>query len=49
LDADVTIINPDDFFRVALEMFEKKSNIVGLTTSLRVIPHQEKISDKIIF
>lgn len=49
LDADVIIENPDTFFETALKIFQKKPNIVGLTAPLRVIPQQEKISDKIIF
>ncbi len=49
LDADVTIANPDVFFKKAIGYFEKNTNIVAVTTNLRVLDNHATLADKIIF
>ncbi len=47
LDADVTIFNPNDFFKRALAHFQKDPKLVGLGGWLKVFPEMETIGDRI--
>src|ERR1035437_4019229 len=49
MDADCSIVNPDEFFSIALDDFKKDDKLVALTGWLRVLPDQETFADKIIF
>ena len=48
MDADCSLVNPDEFFKTALEDF-KDDKLVALTGWLRVLPEQETFADKVIF
>ena len=48
LDADCSMPDPDQFFRLALSNFEKIPDLVALTTFLRFLPENETTSDKLI-
>ena len=49
LDADIFIPKPDIFFKKALEIFAKKTNLLALTVKIKVFPEEATWSDKIIF
>ncbi|NVN97020.1 glycosyltransferase [Candidatus Nomurabacteria bacterium] len=49
LDADVHIVNPNEFFEKAIKIFEDNKNIVAITTYIKVFKEFETISDKIIW
>jgi glycosyltransferase involved in cell wall biosynthesis len=48
MDADCSFLNPEDFFKVALEDFNDP-RLVALTGWLRVLPEYETLADRIIF
>ena len=49
LDADVFIPKSNEFFRKALEIFEKDDKLVAITVTLKVFPELETIGDKMVF
>lgn len=49
LDADVVIAHAEKFFKTALQLFEKKKNLVGLTVRIAVTPSYATLADKIFF
>jgi glycosyltransferase involved in cell wall biosynthesis len=48
MDADCSLMNPDYFFKIALEDFNDPK-LVALTGWLRVLPEFETFADKVIF
>jgi hypothetical protein len=48
MDADCSFMNPDDFFKIAIEDFNDPK-LVALTGWLRVLPEYETLADYIIF
>lgn len=48
-DADCSIPDSNQFFKLALSHFEKNKNLVSLTGYIRVLPEYETMSDRIIF
>ena len=49
MDADCSLVNPDEFFKIALDDFKKDDKLVALTGWLRVLPEFETFADKVIF
>lgn len=49
MDADCHLFNPDRFFKIALEYFDKHPESVALTVSIRVYPESETIADMVVF
>lgn len=49
LDADVSIPNPDRFFSITLNRFDKNSKLVALIPFIRVFPEMATLMDKIVF
>lgn len=49
LDADVTIFEPDKFFKRALGHFGKDPKLVGLGGWVRVLPEMETLADRICY
>lgn len=47
LDADVTILDMNDFFKKALACFEKDPKLVGITANVRVMSEFETLSDSL--
>jgi len=48
MDADCSFMNPDDFFKIALEDFDDPK-LVALTGWLRVLPEYETLADYLVF
>ncbi len=48
LDADICIIDPDNFFRIAFKAFECDPKLVALTSRLYVFKELETFGDKIV-
>jgi glycosyltransferase involved in cell wall biosynthesis len=48
MDADCSILNPDEFFRIAIEDFNDPK-LVALTGWLRVLPEYETWADYLVF
>lgn len=48
-DADVTILNIDEFFDTALSLLKRYPDIVAFTGHLRVLPEHETLSDRFFF
>lgn len=46
-DSDVIIPNPDEFFKKAMEFFEKDKSLIGITVKIKVYPEDETRMDKI--
>jgi len=49
IDADVFIPDINNFFSVALELFEVNTKLVALTVFLKVLPEHVTLSDKLFF
>lgn len=49
VDADVTIPEPDKFFRTALAEFENDPKLLGLTVSLKVWPEMATWADNLFY
>lgn len=49
MDADAETLEPDTFFKHALEHFANDPKLVALTARLRVLPEHETWSDRLIF
>ncbi len=49
MDADTSIVNPDEFFAKAISLFEKDSKLGALTVKIKVLPEAETIGDKLVF
>lgn len=49
IDADVFVPDPNHFFKLVTEDFTADSNLVGITTQLRVFPNDETWLDAIAF
>jgi glycosyltransferase involved in cell wall biosynthesis len=47
LDADCSLLDPDNFFGAALANFRLDKRLVALTAPIRVLPEQETLADKI--
>lgn len=48
-DADIYIENPDDFFNLALKIFENNSGTIALTGKLQVLKEFETRADRLAF
>lgn len=48
-DADVTIVNIDEFFDKVLQFFERHEDAIALTGHLRVLPEYETLGDGFFF
>lgn len=48
MDATTCLKNPNDFFKQALNIFEKDKNLVAITGKLKVLPEYETSIDKIM-
>ena len=49
MDADCTIMEPDDFFGRALELFRKDPHLVAITPRIKVLPEYETWADWLFF
>ena len=49
IDADVTIPDINNFFTVALNLFEHHKDLVALTVFLKVLPEHITLSDRLFF
>lgn len=49
MDADVTVVNPNNFFSSLIKTFEKCPQLAGVTVSLRVHKYQETWKDRVFF
>jgi len=49
VDADVSIKNPNEFFKTALNYFKENDKMVAVTGYIKVLPEYETKVDKIIF
>lgn len=49
LDADVSIKDPNIFFRKALKLFEKDPKLLALTVFIKVVPEKSTLGDKLFF
>ncbi len=47
LDADVIIVNPDEFFGKALGYFKRDPKLTALTAHFRVMPEAETLTDRL--
>jgi len=49
LDADCTIVNPNEFFSQALSDFNNNIKLVALTGNIRVLKQYETFADRLVF
>jgi glycosyltransferase involved in cell wall biosynthesis len=48
-DADCFIKNKDAFFKQAISNFEKNPNVTAVCVNLKVLPENERFTDKLVF
>ena len=49
MDADVTIPDPDNFFKKTAKLFETRKNLLGLAVSLAVEKDKARLPDRVMF